>query len=106
MSRDDGPKNFSEYKAKQLEIRQKIQYHENQENYHRANRAAAQAQLEELERTHSTWQEAHHKEKAAEARLSIQEVADKLAIDRETVEERIARKKAAEMYKILMKGYK
>ena len=97
---------YTVYKAKRRELQHKIDYNKQQISYHKANLATLEQELVELENQHQQHQQKLVEATSIENKLSIQEVADMLALDKKTIEDRILEKKAQELMKKMMKGFK
>jgi hypothetical protein len=63
-------------------------------------------QLIELEAEHERLVDKLKEERSIENKLSIQEVADMLAVDKKSVEDRVLTRKAQKMVDQLMKNFK
>lgn len=106
MSQDREPKTYSEYESKRLEIKRSIDYNLQQISYHNAKLASLEQDLVELETRHEKFHDKLVDKKTIDAKLSIQRVADMLAVDKQVIEDKILTSKAQKLYEQFLKGYK
>jgi hypothetical protein len=104
--RKQEPENYSEYKDRRLEVIRQIDYNKGQISYHKAQLAYLETELEEIQDTYHLWEDKLHEEKHIENKLSIQEVADMLAVDSKRIEDKILTSKAEKLLEQMMKGFK
>jgi hypothetical protein len=106
MSLEKEPKTYSEFKAKRLETIRQIDYNKSQISFHKAQLAYLEKDLLDLDRQHESWKDKLTEQRTIETKISIQEVADMLAVDSKRIEDKILTSKAQKLIEQYMKGYK
>jgi hypothetical protein len=106
MSLEKEPKTYSEFKAKRLETIRQIDYNKSQISFHKAQLAYLEKDLLDLDRQHESWKDKLTEQRTIENKISIQEVADMLAVDSKRIEDKILTSKAQKLIEQYMKGYK
>jgi hypothetical protein len=96
---------YAVYKEKRQELKRTADRHRKEISYHKSQLRVANEELINLDAKYENHLLKLEEEKHIETKLSIQDVADMLATDKQKIEDRVAERKAREMMKILMKGF-
>lgn len=106
MTSQPSYESFPEYKARREELIRAIDYNNLQTSYHKSQVLYLEEELKILDSQHQTNKDKLTEAKSLENKLSIQEVADFLAMDKKTVEDRVQKRKADALLTQMMKGFK